>query len=160
MGLTQTEREVISYCNSHDFISESILNKLGMKLEQEGNLAFLNIAMEKFREDSCPKCGVDGAFKWHFLGRLKHPDCGWAWYVGPGTYIGKQLKAVLLTGMGIGGQVTEDAEKKGERGCLGAIFGFILGIIIRLPFALLMIPIQAIISIAQRKPESKSSTQS
>jgi len=156
MGLTQTQSKFNSYCDSHDYISESVLEEFKNKLEAEGNQRTFLFGLEKFMPNTCPKCGTNGAFKWHFLGKLKHPDCGWSWYMGPGTYIGSQMKAVFRAGFEIGAEMSDDAEKKGEKGILEAIFGFLCGVSIRLPFALLMIPIQAVVSLAQQKPESGS----
>jgi hypothetical protein len=60
--------------------------------------------------------------------------------------------------MSMGGGMMSDAEKKGESGgCIYAIFGLIFGTIFRLVFAVLMIPIQAIVSLTQSKPEGDKS---
>lgn len=157
MALTNTEREVYDYCDKNDFVSADTIEEFKKRLEEEGNLYTLKYALEKFIDEACPKCGRTGAFKWHFLGKLNHPDCGWNWYADPGTYIVQQLKGVFRTGAEIGGEMIADSEKKGERGgCLEMIFGFILGVCFRLPFALLMMPIQAIVSLSQKNPGSSS----
>lgn len=44
-----------------------------------------------------------------------------------------------------------DAEKKGEKGYAEMFFGFLLGAAFRLPFAVLMMPIQAVASLSQKK---------
>lgn len=157
MGLTQTQSNFYSYCDSHDYISESVLEEFRNKLEAEGNQHTLLFGLKKFVSDFCPKCGANGAFKFHFLGKLKHPDCGFSWYVDPGSYIGKQLKAVVSSGVEASFEMGDSTERRGEKaGCLTAIFGFLCGVSIRLPFALLMIPIQAVVSLTQQKPESGS----
>lgn len=156
MSLTKTAKEFYQYCNTHEFIPESVIEKFKTRLEQEDNLMVLSVGLEKFRDDRCPNCNATGLFKWHFLGKLKHPDCGWSWFVGPGAYTGAQLRSVFRTGMEIGAEIHSDAEKKGEKGgCIGAFFGFFIGLGFRLPFALLMIPIQAIVSLSQSRPEAK-----
>lgn len=158
MSLTPTEREFYLYCDTNEFIPQSVIENFRRRLERENNLIALSVGLEKFRSDACPNCNAVGAYKWHFLGKLSHPDCGWSWYVGPGAYTGAQLKAVFRTGMNLSAEAYGDAEKKGEKagGCLGAVFSFILGICFRLPFALIMIPIQAIVSLSQNKPESQT----
>ena len=157
MGLTATQREVYAYCDKNDFVSADTIEEFKRRLEEENSVKTLSYALEKFVTGVCPKCGGAGAFKWHFLGKLRHPNCGWSWYVSPGTYIGAQLKGIFRTGMEIGGDVLADSEGKGESGgCLGAVFGFIMGVCFRLPFALLMMPIQAIVSLCQKKPGSSS----
>lgn len=157
MALTKTQKELYDYCDKNDFVSADTIEEFKKRLEEEGNVKTLSYALEKFVSDICPNCNVPGAFKWHFLGKLTHPACGWSWYAAPGTYIGAQFKGVFRTGMEIGGDMLADSERKGEKGgCLGAIFGFIMGVCFRLPFALLMMPIQAIVSLCQKKPGSSS----
>ena len=64
--------------------------------------------------------------------------------------------------VGASGYHDVDKETGKQGGCLGAIGGFVggmlVGIIFRLPFALLMIPIQAFVSLSQNKPETKTQT--
>jgi hypothetical protein len=157
LGLSRTQRELYEYCDKNDFVTAGTIEEFRRRLEQENNIQTLSFALEKFINDTCPNCSATGAFKYHFMGKLRHPHCGWSWYVDPGTYIASQFKAVFRTGAELGGDMIADAEKRGERGCGGAIVGFILGAIIRLPFALVMIPIQLIFSLSQRKPELKPS---
>lgn len=40
----------------------------------------------------CPKCGVQGVFRWGFLGKLSHPDCGASWHVGPLEYVAMRMR--------------------------------------------------------------------
>lgn len=161
MGLTAVEREVYNYCDANDYVSPEIINKFRSQLEREDNLGTLSHALAKFMDAACPNCGSTGAYKYHFFGKLKHPPCGWSWYIDPGKYFVAQLKAVFRTGAGLGGEAMAEADKKGESqasGCLTALFGFMIGACFRLPFALLMIPIQAIVSLSQRKPQAQPST--
>lgn len=159
MDFTDMERQVVDYCNNNDFVSAATIEDFREKLKQEDNLGTLAFALEKFVGTACPKCNEPGSFKWHFLGKLIHPDCGWSWYVGPGKYIVKQLKAVFVAGVGAGAGMTEP-DKRGESGgFIGAIFGFFMGVAFRLPFALLMIPIQAIVSLVQKKPDTTQSNE-
>lgn len=76
----------------------------------------------------------------------------------------KQLGDVLKIGLEAASDGWHDVDKQTgkEGGCLGAIGGFVGGMLIsiafRLPFALLMIPIQAVISLSQSKPEARGQT--
>lgn len=152
MAFTSTQRELYKYCDNNDFISSEMIEDFRQRLNQEGNLRTLSWTLEKFVKDTpCPKCNASGAFKHHFLGKLTHPACSCSWYVTPGTYIGTQLKSVFRAGRDIGGDMSLDAEKKGEKGYAEMFFGFLMGVAIRLPFAVLMIPIQSIVSLAQKK---------
>lgn len=155
MAPTQTAREFYQYCDAHEFIPEAILNDFKRRLEQEDNLVAFSVGLEKFQTDICPQCSAAGAYKWHFLGKLQHPECGWSWYVSPGTYMGEQFGSVFKTGMEFGAGIYSDSEKKGEKGagCIGAIFGFVIGLSFRLPFAIVMSFIQSIVYLAQKKPE-------
>lgn len=156
MTLTTTQTEVYSYCEQNDYISPTQEESFRQRLEREGNIQTLAFAMEKFISETCPRCGLTGEYKYHFFGRLRHPNCQWSWYVGPGTYIVVQLKGVFRTGMEAGAGMKEEYDKKGERGgWVGAIFGFIFGAIFRLIFAAIMVPIQAVVSLTQSKPETQ-----
>lgn len=156
MSLTQTEREFYSYCDSNDFVSADKIEEFRHKLEREGNVNTFSLALEKFTEGSCPNCSATGAFKWHFLGNLRHPNCGYAWYVEPGSYIGAQLRGVVHTGMSAGAGMSDQEKESKAAGCMAGLLGFMFGAIFRLVFAVVMIPIQAIFSLTQKKPESKS----
>lgn len=151
MSFTQTQRELHELCGRSVFMSAEQIEAFSSRLKAEGNLASLVFALEKFRPAACPKCKAEGAYKWQFLGKLTHPECNKSWYVDPGTYIGSQLKAVFRTGAEIGGGMASDAEKKGEKGYFEMFFGFVMGMMIRLPFALMMIPVQAVVSLSQSK---------
>lgn len=154
MAFTPTQKELHDLCNRNEYISKEEMASFMKRLEAEGNAYSLKFALEKFLLTECPKCKASGAFKWHFLGKLSHPDCGRSWFVGPCEYIVAQLKAVFRTGGEIAGSAISDAEKKGESGFAGMIFGFLMGVMIRLPFAILMIPIQAVVSLCQSNKDN------
>jgi hypothetical protein len=159
MSLTSTQMEVYRYCDSSDFISPEAIESFKQRLMQEDpeHVGTLSYALEKFVDATCPKCNATGAYKFHFMGSLKHnPGCGWSWYVNPGTYSATQLGKVFHAGMSAGGGIMSESKDK-TSGCIGAIFGFIFGSLFRLFFAVLMIPIQAIVSLTQRKPENGQS---
>jgi len=151
MAFTDTEKEFLAYCERNEFIPSAKLEEYRNKLLQENNLSTYSYALRNFRIENCPKCNSSGAYKWHFLGKLNHSQCGKSWYVKPGTYIGAQLKAVFRTGAEMGGDMAENAAKKGQKGTAEAIFGFLMGAAVRFPFAVLMIPIQAAVSLSQKK---------
>ncbi len=164
MSLTRTEREFFHYCDTHEFIPAEILGEFKERLEREENTVALSVGLEKFRTDICPNCSAAGEYKWHFLGKQNHPDCGWSWYISPGPYLVKQLGDVFKIGLEAASYGYDDVDKQtGKKGgCFGAIGGFVGGMLIsiafRLPFALLMIPIQAVISLSQSKPEARGQT--
>jgi hypothetical protein len=49
------------------------------------------------------------------------------------------------------GEMIADSEKKGESGFGGMIFGFLMGAMFHLPFAVMMVPIHAVVSLSQSK---------
>lgn len=152
MALTPTQRGVYEYCNNIDFIPPDKIKEFEQRLTAEGNLSTLSFALEKFTNGTCPKCNSSGAFKWHFLGKLTHPVCSRSWYVSPGTYMVKSIKDIFRTGVDVGGATGFEENKKGESGgFIGFIFGFIFGIAFRAPFVALMVPIQTVVSISQKK---------
>ena len=152
MDATTTQKELWSYCNANDFISKEKIADFQQRLNQEGNQNSLNYALEKFEPSICPKCKAEGAYKWHFLGKHTHPACKVSWYVDPGTYIIKSLKAIFKTGIEAGGEMGFTENKKGESGgWIGFIFGFLFGLIFRAMFAAITIPVQAVVSLTQKK---------
>lgn len=152
MALTIAQREVYDYCDKNDFIATDKIKDFSQRLTAEGNIQTLSFALEKFRNDTCPKCNTSGAFKWHFLGKLTHPACSRSWYVGPGTYMAKSIKDIFRTGVEAGGATGFEKDKKGESGgFIGFIVGFMFGIAFRAPFTALMIPIQTVVSLSQKK---------
>jgi hypothetical protein len=161
MSLTKTQLEIYQYFASHDFVPPDLIASFRNRLEKDNptSVRTLSYAMQDFLDDTCPKCKVAGAYKFHFMGKLKHkPGCDWTWYMGPGAYASTQLAKSFRAGMGMGGGMMSDAEKKGESGgCIYAIFGLVFGTLFRLTFAILMIPIQAIVTLTQSKPEADNS---
>lgn len=157
MSLTRAQMEVYQYCDESNYIAPEKIEELNELLEQDGNSQTLSYALEKFVEGTCPKCNAPGAYKFHFMGKLKHdPGCGWSWHMGPGNYSATQLGKVFHAGMSAGGGIMSESKDK-TSSCIGGIFGFIFGSLFRLFFAVLMIPIQAIVSLTQPKPESGQS---
>jgi len=100
-----------------------------------------------------PKCGDVDWFEWRFLGRLKDPVCGHAWYAGSGLYALMQIRAAFGAGKRFAKYMTSGIS--GELAWLargmGWFVGTILGIGIRLEFGVLMIPVQAIAGLCQPK---------
>lgn len=158
MAFTQTAKEFYHYCNTHEFIPPTVLEDFHERLEREDNLIVFSVGLEEFIMETCANCNTAGAYKWHFMGKLTHPDCGWFWYVNPGEYAKKQLGASFRAGMNIAAEAYSDAERKGEKGtgCVGAIFSFFIGLSFRLPFAIAMSLIQPIAYFTQKKPESQT----
>lgn len=150
MDATATQKELWSYLSSNEFISKEKIEDFQQRLTKEGKLSSLNYALKPFIQGSCPKCNASGAFKWRFLGKLSHPACTVSWYADPGTYAGRQIKAVFSTGGELAGEMASK-EKKAGAGIMGMLMGFIMGVSFRLPFAILMMPIQAVVSLSQKK---------
>src|SRR5689334_8653262 len=126
MSLTQTEREVFDYCRHHEFVSSATLEHFVERLNAEDNLQTLSFALEKFRDQTCPNCNAAGAYKWHFMGQHRHPDCGFSWYISPSAYTAEQFKGVFRSGMSAAAYESRDADQKGDKagGCLYAIISF------------------------------------
>ena len=150
MALTTTETALYDCCNSNDFIPLAKLQQFQEQLKAEGNLNTLIFALKKFIQGRCPNCQAQGAFKWHFLGALNHPDCGYSWYANPGSYSVKQLKSSLYAGRAIAGHTLKE-------GWAIATLGFVVGVAFRLPLALMLIPIQAVVYLTNRKSSAPAS---
>jgi hypothetical protein len=154
MDLTQAQLEIYDYCAKNDFLPVERALAFRAALEAEGNARTFNFATIDFEDVRCPECGVGGFYKRHFLGRLTHrPGCGFSWHISPLRYALVQFGACLRFSLGAGFDLSSDDEKKGKNGCLSGIFGFLFGLFLRLPFAILMIPIQTIVYFVQKKPE-------
>jgi len=154
MAFTNAEKEVNKYLSENDFVSKEMIDSFHQKLTQVGDASYLKYALEDFVVETCPKCSASGNFKFHFWGKLNHnPGCNCSWYVSPGKYVSTQLAKTFRTGRDIGGDMALDSEKKGESGgFVSLIFGFLFGAAFRLSFAAVMIPIQTIVSVIQKKP--------
>jgi hypothetical protein len=152
MALTDRESQVIEYCEESDFLSLEQLREFRLALEAEGSAGALSFAIRDFVGSRCPQCSEAGRFKPHFLGRVVHrPGCGRSWHVSPLVHAGIQFKSCFHRGLEMGFGMAEDDEKKGKGGFLSTIFGFVFGLLLRLPFAILMIPIQTIVYFLQKK---------
>lgn len=147
MVFTNTQEELQHYCAENEYISLNMIESFSQRLEQEKKGKTLSKALREHIRGQCPDCGAAGAFKWHFLGQLKHPECG-SWYVGHGIYLRRQLRAVLKESVG--------ATLGSRGGCLEAIFSFFLVITIGIPLIVLLIPTRAIASFMQSKAKAKS----
>lgn len=153
MQLSPLKREIYAFFDRSEFIPAAEIQEITQRIEAAGeDMTILSYALEKFRNGTCPRCDATGAYRWHFLGKRIHPNCT-SWYIGPGEYAGEQFGSVFRSGMSAAAEIGADAEKKGDKagGCVGAIFGFLFVGIFRLIFAVLMIPIQAIVSLSQKK---------
>jgi hypothetical protein len=150
MDVTATQKELWSYCSANDFISKEKIADFQKRLTKEGKQNSLDYALEEFEPSICPKCNADGAYKWHFLGKHNHPACNVSWYVTPGKYIGRQIKASFRAGRDIGGEAASKESSTG--GSIGMmLFGFIIGFCFRLPYSVLLMPVQAVFSLTQKK---------
>ncbi len=105
----------------------------------------------------CPKCGQMDWFEWKFLGKLSDPVCGHSWYVGPGQYTLRQIRATFgAMAKGVR-YMNKDVHGEGAwiAKILGVFGGAVIGFVFRLPFALIMIPIQAAVSWSQARKTEK-----
>jgi hypothetical protein len=74
--------------------------------------------------------------------------------MGPGGYIVFQIGQVFHSGIRAGGSMKDDADRKGDRsgGIVYGIFAFLFVAVFRAALAVVLIPIQAIVSLTQTKP--------
>lgn len=95
---------------------------------------------------SCPKCGDIDWFEWRFLGKLTDPVCGYQWYVDSGVYAGKQIRASFQLGKKIVKYFNHGVSGEGAwiAKAAGAFTGMVIGLVVRLPYGVLMIPVQAV----------------
>jgi hypothetical protein len=154
MAMTAAQKEAYALARSREYIPTPALESCRQRLLQDGNLQTFRFAFEDFEPAECPACGASGAFRFHFLGRLVHPDCATTWYVKPGTYASAQLKRAFRAGASAAGGMADQAETKGGATAAG-VFGFIVGALFRSAVALVLIPIQALVSLNQKRPERK-----
>jgi hypothetical protein len=141
-------------CNSSDFIPQSTVEQYTDQLKATRNHVAIAVGLSDFTGETCPKCGSRGQFRIHVLGSLRHPDCSANWYIGPGSYILYQLGQIFHTGIRAGGSMKDDADRKGDRsgGIVNAIFAFLFVAVFRAALAVVLIPLQAVVSLAQSKP--------
>ena len=148
------EREWYGLCDKNDFIEKTIVGSFVQRLNAAGKHVAVSIGLHNFNGTQCPRCGASGHFKIHFLGALNHTKCGCKWYMAPGSYIGFQLSSVFHTGIRAGGGMKDDSDRKGERGgWVAGVLGFTMAAVFRLALAVVLIPIQAIVSLSQSKPD-------
>ncbi len=107
----------------------------------------------------CPNCNALDWFEWKFLGKLTDPVCGHTWYAGSGQYATIQIRAVF-SAAGRTIKYMNTGVGKGESAAIakvvGGFTGATFGIAFRLPFAIIMIPIQAVVRVSnKRAPASK-----
>ena len=159
--LSDLEKAWYGLCNNSEFISREVVRRYSELLGASGNTVALVVGLSNFTDTACPTCAAEGQYKIHFLGRLKHPECGTEWHMGPGSYIGFQLASVFHTGIRAGGSMKEDSDRKGERGgWIGGIVGFMMAAVFRLALAVVLIPIQAVVSLNQGKAKGANEVSS
>lgn len=150
--LSDLEKAWYGLCNNSEFIRPEVVRRYSELLSASGNSVAVVVGLSDFTNTACPRCAGDGHYKIRFLGRLKHPECGTEWHMGPGGYIGFQLASVFHTGARAGGSMKEDSDRKGESGgWIGGVVGFMMAAVFRLGLAIVLIPIQAIVSLSQGK---------
>ena len=139
-------------CSSSEFIPEERVAYYRGRLQARGDTAAFAVGLSDFTQSACPKCGASGQYKVHFLGQLKHPACNTSWYMGPGGYIGFQLAKIFHTGIKAGGSMAEDRKGQGKADqWMHGILMFLFVAICRAALAVVLIPIQAVVSLTQTK---------
>jgi len=157
MMRSETELAFLKQCTDGVFISDDDLEEFRRKLTAEGNPGVIPFGLqdENFIDDVCPKCAASGIYKTGFLGRLHHPECGLIWFMAPGRYALSQLGSIFRVGMEISADDAADSERKGEKqGCITAVFLFVFGAVFRLLAAIVLIPIQLVVSLISRAGSS------
>jgi tetratricopeptide (TPR) repeat protein len=149
MSISATQKQFYDYCTNNEFLDSPTIEEFKQRLQAEGNVNTVAFSLEKFVTETCPNCRASGAFKWHFLGKLQHPHCRASWYVSPGIYISKQLRATFTAGRDFAGQ--SSSKSKGIEGFFLGLIGFLLGVGFRIPITIAIIPIQAVVSLSQSK---------
>jgi hypothetical protein len=101
----------------------------------------------------CPKCGAMDWFEWKFLGKLTDPVCGHSWYAGSGVYTARQLAASFQMAKRFAKYINSGASGSGAMVMkpVGAFCGVVFGLAFRLPYGLIMIPIQAVVRASSQK---------
>ena len=149
---TPLESAWFGLCDSSEFIPKHIVDYYVAALSAEGSHAEIVVGLSDFVGHTCPNCKDEGQFKVHFLGRLEHPACHWAGYMGTGSYIAFQITKILHSGIRAGGSMKEDSDKKGEGGgWIYAIFGFLVVGMFRAALAVVLIPPHTIVALCQPK---------
>ncbi len=142
-------QEFATLCHAREFISHTDLDHF-VKMAagwETGILAHL----DAFTKATCPACGREGFFKWHFLGKLSHPSCGHHWHVPPWHYFGRQIAATFNAGLRTAVSIDDSNTPKEERGgCVGMVLSFCITVLFRSPFIVLMTPVQTVAWIFSR----------
>ncbi len=146
--LDASEKTWYALCNSSDFIPEEIVSRYQEALFARGKHVTIAVGLSDFTAHVCPRCVASGQFKTHFLGRLRHPSCGWTGYIGTGSYIAFQFAQTIHSGIRAGGSVKEDADKKGEKhSWVTGLFVFLFVGVFRAAAAVVLVPLHLHISL-------------
>jgi hypothetical protein len=144
-ALDPSEKAWYGLCNSTDFIPDELVDYYKAALFARGNQAAFVVGLSKFTSHECPRCGVKGQFRVHFLGHLRHPSCGWDGYMGTGSYVGFQFAQTIHSGVRAGGSVKEDADNKGEKHTwVTGLFAFLSVGVLRAAAAVVLIPLHCV----------------
>jgi len=145
------EKEWYGICNRSAFIPQHVLDYYIPALKARGKHVAIAVGLSDFHAHTCPKCGEQGQFKIHFLGRLEHPECHWTGYMDTGSYIGFQITQILHSGMRAGAGMKEDSDRKGDRsgGWIGGILVFVFVGICRALLAVVLIPLHNLVALFQ-----------
>ena len=161
MDLSDRGREFLELCERGDFIPFTWVDELEAAAQSgdyELHAIWDTAGAKHFVPGGCLVCGTTGMFRWHFLGRLHHPECGRRWLVTPGVYLKRQLTAIFK--WSFAGFTTGSDDKSGGffmrlivRLVVVAFF-LSLGLFVRLPLAIAIASMQALISwLATRFPD-------
>lgn len=75
-----------------------------MIVEMQSNIGlshfYLSHGGMSYHSSRCPKCGTEAAFRWGFLGKMHHPECGHRWYAGPLDYVKRRLWRLTVSAYG------------------------------------------------------------
>jgi len=154
------ESQWYALCDGLEFIPKDIVDRFIAALNAAGSQVAAIIGLSPFTSHTCPVCGKSGHFRIHFLGRLKHPSCGWEGYMKTGSYIAHQIAQIFHTGTRAAAGVDSEAKKKGETNWIANILVFLFVAIARAMAAVVLIPLHIILVLSQSKqtPTGSQST--
>lgn len=146
--LSDLERTWNRVCDTSTFIPDDKVQYFVERLNSAKRHGTVILGLAGFTKQTCLKCGESGQFKIRLLGRIEHASCGQTWYIGPLTYTRFQFLQVLQAGVLVVGIAREDADREGDRtgGWVNGVFAFFLVTAFRAVLAVVLIPIQAIVS--------------
>jgi len=148
MSFTKLEEKTHAIFEEAEYVPSDVVYELGQALSEEDNEVTLSLILHKFERFECPRCGDEGAFRWHFLGELTHPECGWTGYVSFGHYLKRQVVSSWRVGTDLGGGMISGNDQNDMTTVILGLFFFLMGTMIgmcmRLPFAILGLPIHLI----------------